>query len=427
MDRDSYELAVKGTRTKLRRKQMETVEQMLETKICLTIFGITEPHTSIIETIWKSLHEKLDEQLLVEIMRGYSQNQEQPLSMNEISFLQPPEPGPQIRKFFSIPFIFEEYLSALLFYIGQHIEAINSISPAKVKEQGIFYNGEAFNRTPVAATWPARRKSFRKISDLEGDTGITMGVEAKEGNIIRAFSIDECPDSLEPLNSSLIFRSHPPIAGMLPQDYLLSSFYVYHILPARGVVDTGMALIEFRITKPDGQLISRFDQPSMNEQSHLLLVPNVPDDKSTVYRDIIKSHVHNAPKPEKSLCGFVEMIVWTKGDVVESAFEKMMHELIEMSMIDVITEFGYLNTTIVEEGMFTGTVSFTNRNSDVFLPGQDSTTSEPAKHLTKQSSASSVTASVDTRHHHSAATSHSGEIRRSLVVSFELNIFFSKK
>lgn len=416
MDRDSYELAVKGTRTKLRRKQMETVEQMLETKICLTIFGITEPHTSIIETIWKSLHEKLDEQLLVEIMRGYSQNQEQPLSMNEISFLQPPEPGPQIRKFFSIPFIFEEYLSALLFYIGQHIEAINSISPAKVKEQGIFYNGEAFNRTPVAATWPARRKSFRKISDLEGDTGITMGVEAKEGNIIRAFSIDECPDSLEPLNSSLIFRSHPPIAGMLPQDYLLSSFYVYHILPARGVVDTGMALIEFRITKPDGQLISRFDQPSMNEQSHLLLVPNVPDDKSTVYRDIIKSHVHNAPKPEKSLCGFVEMIVWTKGDVVESAFEKMMHELIEMSMIDVITEFGYLNTTIVEEGMFTGTVSFTNRNSDVFLPGQDSTTSEPAKHLTKQSSASSVTASVDTRHHHSAATSHSGEIRRSLVL-----------
>uniref|UniRef100_A0A1I7TAC2 Folliculin n=1 Tax=Caenorhabditis tropicalis TaxID=1561998 RepID=A0A1I7TAC2_9PELO len=436
MDRDSYQFSVKGAHGKLRRKQIETIDKMLESKICVTIFGISVPHSSIIQMIWDALNEKLEALLFLDIMRGYSQNQEQPLLINEIGFLQPKEPPPQIRKFFSIPFIFQEYLPSLLYFINQHNEALTNISPAKVKDQGIFYNGAAFNRAPVVTNWgkEVRKRSFRlKIEETQQNDAedvIDIGIEAKEP-ILRQYSMEEKErerererqrereqEQPEPLDPATIFKAYPPITGELPPNYLLSSFFVYHILPARGVVDTGIALIEFRMTKPDGSLISRFDQPSMNEQSHDLLVPNVPDDKALVYRDIIKSHTCSKPKPdEKPICAYLEMIVWVKGDVDETVFEKMMYELIEMSMFDVITEFGYLNTTIVEEGVLTAHVSYTNRNSDVFLPAQDSTeTHPPTKHLTKQGSASSVTASVDTRHSHTV-TNQSGEVRRSLVLN----------
>ncbi|CAL2031853.1 unnamed protein product [Caenorhabditis brenneri] len=444
MDRDSYEIALKGRRPRLHRREMERADQRLESYICLTFSAITEPADKIVNSIQDSLRDKMEDLLLSEIMRGYSQNQEQPLMLNEIRFLQPLYRGPVVRKFFSIPFIFEEYLSSLLFYIGQHLEELSSISPGKVKENGFFYNGAVFNRTPVDSTAIGRRKSFRtrwepikvelkEFKETTDENGIDVGIEAKEG-ILRQFSLEEKErvaqqkekalqmelekENLpQPRHPGAVFRAYKPIAGEMPSNYLLSSFFIYHILPARGVVDTGIALIEFRITKPDGRLIAKFDQPSMNEQSHNLLVPNVPDDKALVYRDIIKSHTSSAPNPEKekNICGYVEMIVHTRGVVVEDVFEKMMYEMIEMSMFDVITEFGYLNTTIVEEGVLTGHVAYTNRNSEVFLPSQDSTENPPVKHLTKQGSASSVTASVDTRHTH-AAPSHSGEIRRSLVL-----------
>ncbi|EGT53760.1 hypothetical protein CAEBREN_14671 [Caenorhabditis brenneri] len=443
MDRDSYEIALKGRRPRLHRREMERADQRLESNICLTFSAITEPADKIVDSIQDSLRDKMEDLLLSEIMRGYSQNQEQPLMLNEIRFLQPLYRGPVVRKFFSIPFIFEEYLSSLLFYIGQHLEELSSISPGKVKESGFFYNGAVFNRTPVDSTAIGRRKSFRtrwepikvelkEFKETTDENGIDVGIEAKEG-ILRQFSLEEKErvaqqkekalqmelekENLpQPRHPGAVFRAYKPIAGEMPSNYLLSSFFIYHILPARGVVDTGIALIEFRITKPDGRLIAKFDQPSMNEQSHNLLVPNVPDDKALVYRDIIKSHTSSAPNPEKekNICGYVDMIVHTRGVVVEDVFEKMMYEMIEMSMFDVITEFGYLNTTIVEEGVLTGHVAYTNRNSEVFLPSQDSTENPPVKHLTKQGSASSVTASVDTRHTH-AAPSHSGEIRRSLV------------
>ncbi|CAP36124.1 Protein CBG18724 [Caenorhabditis briggsae] len=478
MDADSYQLAIKGAEKKLRSKHLAAIQKSLETSICMTIFGIQEPSEDVVGVFLNALQDKLDGQLLGEIMKGYTQNMEQALSISEVQFLQPHGP-PDIRQFFSIPFIFENYLSSLLFYIGQHIEALPSVSPAKVKENDIFYNGAAFNRAPVVPVWPAiRTRSFRHrlepiaqlnlvqptvqfsekverieaveekvdqkvetppqriaIVPLNGPIPILQTQESEIEQAIEAVPeltptpIPPPPEpETPPLDPAHIFRAETPFVGPVPADYLLNSFFVYHILPARGIVDTGIALIEFRICRPDGSLMTRFDQPAMNEQSHTLLVPNVPEDKATVYRDIIKSHVSHSPKPEKSICGHLEMIVWTKGDVVNDVFERMMYELIEQSMFDVITEFGYLNTTIVEEGALTGHVALTNRSSDAFLPGQETPEhhhqqQQPVRHLTKQGSASSVTASVDTRHthhhphhHHTAIPSHSGEMRRSLVV-----------
>ncbi|UMM15912.1 hypothetical protein L5515_013143 [Caenorhabditis briggsae] len=477
MDADSYQLAIKGAEKKLRSKHLAAIQKSLETSICMTIFGIQEPSEDVVGVFLNALQDKLDGQLLGEIMKGYTQNMEQALSISEVQFLQPHGP-PDIRQFFSIPFIFEDYLSSLLFYIGQHIEALPSVSPAKVKENDIFYNGAAFNRAPVVPVWPAiRTRSFRHrlepiaqlnlvqptvqfsekverieaveekvdqkvetppqriaIVPLNGPIPILQTQESEIEQAIEAVPeltptpIPPPPEpETPPLDPAHIFRAETPFVGPVPADYLLNSFFVYHILPARGIVDTGIALIEFRICRPDGSLMTRFDQPAMNEQSHTLLVPNVPEDKATVYRDIIKSHVSHSPKPEKSICGHLEMIVWTKGDVVNDVFERMMYELIEQSMFDVITEFGYLNTTIVEEGALTGHVALTNRSSDAFLPGQETPEhhqqqQQPVRHLTKQGSASSVTASVDTRHthhhphhHHTAIPSHSGEMRRSLV------------
>uniref|UniRef100_A0A8R1HMG4 Protein SZT2 n=1 Tax=Caenorhabditis japonica TaxID=281687 RepID=A0A8R1HMG4_CAEJA len=402
MDRDQYEFSIKGSKSKLRKKQMETIEELLETKVCLTIFAINEPHSSVVQMIWDMLVEKIDTQLLGDIMRGYLANLEQSLFASEVAFLQPSNNLPQIRFFFSIPFIFQEFLSSFLFYIGQHIEVLPNISPAKVKDNGVFYNGAAFMKTPIVDQWDSKKKLSKKSMSKSRDDNIDQGVEAKEG-FIEIFPIEDKEmenETPKVRNSSQFFRSQEPIAGELPKDYSLSSFFVYHVLPASGVINTGIALLEFRIVQPDGQLVTHFDQPSMNEQSHKNLVPNVLDDKATVYRDIIKSQKFSAPKSpvEKTMCGYLEVIAWTKGVVVEETIEKMMHELIERSMFDVITEFGYLNTTIVEEGVLNGTIAFANRNSDVFLPAQDSQSSEP-RMMNKQGSAVSVTASVDTRHH----------------------------
>ncbi|CAI2337035.1 unnamed protein product [Caenorhabditis sp. 36 PRJEB53466] len=411
MDRESYTTAVKGAKTRLRKKHLEKVVKMLETNVCMTIFGIAEPQENVVQHFWKVLNEKIDALLLVEIMRGYSQNLEQPLVASEVAFLQPADQPPQIRSFFTIPTIFHEFLSSLLFYVGQHIEELPNISPAKIKENGLFYNGAAFMKTPITP-WEIKRKKTVEISAGEDD-GIDQGVEVREGSM-RGFSFDgydeKEPDLKKPVvtDASELFLSLNPIAGTLPSNYPLSSFFVYHMLPDRGVIHTGIALIEFRIVKPNGELFTHFDQPSMNEQSHKLLVPNVLDDKATVYKDIIRSQQCEKPKcpPEKTICGYLEMIAWTKGDVVEELLEKLMHELIEMSMFDVITEFGYLNTTIVEEGVLTGTVA-ANRNSEVLFQAPESVSSEP-KQLNKQGSASSVTVSVDNKH-------PSGEIRKSLV------------
>lgn len=414
MDRDSYALAIGGTKPKLSKKQRQIVDNKLKTKVSVTFFGISPVDPDIVKGIWDIMMERIDAHLLQEIMRGYSQNREMALIASEAAFLQPIEEEPPIRSFFSLPSIFHEFLPALLFYIGQHIEAISSISPAKVKENGVFYNGAAFNRTPIMCQWEPRRVKKRVDQVIMLEEGVDQGVEAKEGNIQGSVDEKEKEEKPKPAPEPLnCFRSHPPYSGTLPPNYSLSSFFVYHVIPARGVMNTGIALIEFRIVKPDGRVFTEYDQPSMNEMSHNLLVPNVLDDKATVYRDIIKSKAYPSPNCEKSLCGYVEMIAWTKGDVKKDAVEKIMHDLIEMSMFDVITEFGYLNTTLVEEGaLLPVTVGASNRNSEVFVAPPDS---HDGHQIRKQGSSSSVTASVDTRHH--TGTTHSGEIRRSLVVS----------
>ncbi|CAB3405178.1 unnamed protein product [Caenorhabditis bovis] len=295
--------------SKSTRKQSFSIEEKLETDIALTIYAIEPIDDEFCRQLSSALQIKLYHALTDEILRGFLHNRELALLSCEIPYLQPIDNDPDSRVFYSIPSIFGTFLTPIMHFVNQHLSSLNYIAPVNVRDDSIGSRSSSFSsRSTMMAKNDEKQEAMKRTR----------------------------------------LHVHPAYRGVIPLDYNDSKFKLHLKLPTAGVTSVGIAIVEFRMVNTRGEIILDSVHADMDEASRHMLVPNIPGDMNIAYKDITKVQKHFMPVDDKSMAAYIEVIAYKHGDTQIEDVEDTMMRAIEMSLYDVITEYGYLNTTLLE-------------------------------------------------------------------------------